>query len=59
MADANNNGENYESKNKWVWAVILVIAISAVYVMSKIFTSGALAVSVVIFSFLSNSLNLL
>ncbi len=40
MADANNNGENYESKNKWVWAVILVIAISAVYVMSKIFTQA-------------------
>ena len=37
MADANNNGENYESKNKWVWAVILVIDISAIYVMSKIF----------------------
>ena len=40
MADANNNGENYESKNKWVWAVILVIAISAIYVMSKIFTQA-------------------
>ena len=40
MADANNNGENYESKNKWVRAVILVIAISAIYVMSKIFTQA-------------------
>ena len=40
MADANNNGENYESKNKWVWAVILIIAISAIYVMSKIFTQA-------------------
>ena len=40
MADANNNGENYESKNKWVWAVILVITISAIYVMSKIFTQA-------------------
>ena len=37
MADANNNGENYENKNKWVWVVILAIAISAIYVMSKIF----------------------
>ena len=37
MADANKNGENYESKNKWVWVVILIIAISAIYTMSKIF----------------------
>ena len=37
MADPNNNGENYETKNKWVWAVIVIIALSSVYVMSKIF----------------------
>jgi len=34
MADPNNNGENYETKNKWVWAVIVIIALSSVYVMS-------------------------
>ena len=27
MADSNKNGENYEDKNKWVWVVILVIAL--------------------------------
>ena len=37
MADPNNNGENYETKNKWVWAVIVIIALSSIYVMSKIF----------------------
>ena len=40
MADPNNNGENYENKNKWVWVVILIIAISAIYTMSKIFTQA-------------------
>ena len=40
MADPNNNGENYENKNKWVWVVILIIALSAIYTMSKIFTQA-------------------
>ena len=38
MADSSKNGENYESKSKWVRVVILIIAISAIYTMSKIFT---------------------
>ena len=38
MADSNKNGENYEDKNKWVWVVILVIVVSAIFTMSKIFT---------------------
>ncbi len=37
MSDPKNNGENYEDKNRWVWAVIIIIAISSIYVMSKIF----------------------
>ncbi len=37
MSDPNNNGENYENKNRWVWGVIIVIALSSIYVMSKIF----------------------
>ena len=40
MADSNKNGENYEDKNKWVWVVILIIALSAIYTMSKIFTQA-------------------
>ena len=40
MGDSSKNGENYESKNKWVWVVILIIAISAIYTMSKIFTQA-------------------
>ena len=40
MADSNKNGENYEDKNKGVWVVILVIAVSAIFTMSKIFTQA-------------------
>ena len=37
MADSNNNGENYESKNRWVWVLIIVIAVSSIFVKTKIF----------------------
>ena len=37
MADPNKNGENYDKKNRWVWVIIVLIALSSVYVMSKIF----------------------
>ena len=37
MADSNNNGENYENKNRWFWVVIIAIAVSSIYVMTKIF----------------------
>ena len=37
MADPNENGENYDKKNRWVWVIIVLIALSSVYVMSKIF----------------------
>ena len=40
MADSNNNGENYESKNRWVWVVIIEIAVSSILVMTKIFTQA-------------------
>ena len=40
MADSNNNGENYESKNRWVWLVIIAIAVSSIFVMTKIFTQA-------------------
>jgi hypothetical protein len=40
MADSSKNGENYEGKNKWVWIVILILVISAIYTMSKIFTQA-------------------
>ena len=48
MSDPKNNGENYEGKNRWVWAGIIIIAISSIYVMS-----------LDSFIYLSNSLNLL
>ena len=38
MADPNKNGENYDNKNRWVWIVIVLITLSSIYVMSKIFT---------------------
>ncbi len=59
MADSNNNGENYENKNRWVWVVIIAIAVSSIYVMTKIFIQESVAVSVLAFNSLSNSLNLL
>ncbi len=37
MADPNKNGENYDKKNRWVWIIIVLITLSSVYVMSKIF----------------------
>ncbi len=37
MADPNKNGENYDKKNRWVWIVIVLITLSSIYVMSKIF----------------------
>ena len=37
MADPNKNGENDDKKNRWVWIVIVLITLSSVYVMSKIF----------------------
>lgn len=37
MADAENNGENYEGKNRWIWIVILAIVASSIYALSKIF----------------------
>ncbi len=40
MADSNNNGENYENKNRWVWVVIIAIAVSSIFVMTKIFTQA-------------------
>ena len=50
MADSNKNGENYEDKNKWVWVVILIIAVKCNLYDVKDFYSGALAVSVVAFN---------
>ena len=37
MANPDKNGENYDKKNRWVWVIIILIALSSVYVMSKIF----------------------
>ena len=58
MVDPNKNGENYDKNNRWVWIIIVLITLSSIYVMSKIY-SDTLAVSVVNLSFLSNSLSLL
>ena len=37
MVDPNKNGENYDKNNRWVWVIIVLITLSSVYVMSKIF----------------------
>ena len=37
MADPDKNGENYDKKNRWVGIIIVLITLSSVYVMSKIF----------------------
>ena len=37
MSDPNKNGENYDKKNRGVGIIIVLIALSSVYVMSKIF----------------------
>ena len=36
MADPDKNGENYDKKNRWVWIIIVLIALSSVYVLSLI-----------------------